>query len=254
VALVRRPTPVLIRSRHASSSSKGGGGKGGKGKAGKARQHKSATRYATSKAKGDALELRVVAILKRLGHGNVRRSVFMNDRYGNRSEIDVVYGRWPFGPRYVECKHYSLGNTVPLSDIAKFKEVLSLLGIPARRGLFVTTSTYVPRALTTGIRTIDGTQLKAWERRSYAVMWWRRFRNAALLGMLGGAHYLLLVGDIGVIDAGISWYASSVDAALTQASGIANGQGQRLLSSVGDAARAVADAARWYADLFRAVR
>lgn len=33
------------------------------------------------------------------------------------------------------------------------------------RGLFITTSTFAPRCSTIGIRTVDGTQLIAWERR-----------------------------------------------------------------------------------------
>jgi hypothetical protein len=55
---------------------------------------------------------------------------------------------------------------VPLSDVAKFKEVLRLNNIPIERGLFVTTSTFTPRATTIGIRTMDGKQLEAWERRA----------------------------------------------------------------------------------------
>jgi hypothetical protein len=126
--------------------------------------------YATTKDQGDALERRVVRLLKLAGHANVRRSVFLKDAHGNRSEIDIVYGRlWP---RYVECKNYRSGP-VPLEDVAKFKSVLELNGISARRGLLVTTSTLVPRAKTIGIATVDGVQLRAWERRA-AVAWLSR--------------------------------------------------------------------------------
>jgi hypothetical protein len=48
--------------------------------------------------------------------------------------------------RYVECKAYHEGHQVPLSDVAKFKEVLKLNGISPRNGIFITTSDYVPRA------------------------------------------------------------------------------------------------------------
>lgn len=118
----------------------------------------------TSKQKGDALEMQVERILRREGHWRVRRNIELRDSHGNRSQIDVMYGL--LRRRYVECKNYASDNKVPLDDVAKFKEVLRLNGISPSRGLFVTTSSFTPRALTTGIRTIDGDQLKAWERSS----------------------------------------------------------------------------------------
>lgn len=117
----------------------------------------------TSKQKGNSLEDRVARLLADAGHGNIRRNVLVKDSNGNKSEIDITYGR--FIIRYVECKAYSESNTVPLDDVAKFKSVLQLLGVSPRRGLFVTTSTYTPRATTIGIRTIDGEGLQRWERR-----------------------------------------------------------------------------------------
>jgi hypothetical protein len=118
----------------------------------------------TSKAVGTALELRVARALARGGY-SVERNVILKDRFGNRSEIDVVY-RGPLWLRtYVECKAYhGSGSSVGLEEVAKFKEVLSLNGISVSRGLFITTSTFVPRAKTTGVRTLDGEALAAWER------------------------------------------------------------------------------------------
>jgi len=78
--------------------------------------------------------------------------------YGCCTEIDVVTG-WVF-KTYVECKKYD-SKSVPLEDVAKFKEVLRMNGISSRRGLFVTNSKYSPRATEVGIRTIDGMQLDA---------------------------------------------------------------------------------------------
>lgn len=117
----------------------------------------------TSKSKGDALELRIARLLKKEGRWRVRHNVVLKDANRNRSQIDVVYGLIPPLRTYVECKAYSAENKVPLEDVAKFKEVLRLNGISEARGLFVTTSDYTPRALTTGVRTVDGKQLKEWE-------------------------------------------------------------------------------------------
>jgi Restriction endonuclease len=119
----------------------------------------------TTKSKGDALELRVANLLKKEGRWRVKHNVTLKDANGNRSQIDVVYGLLPPLRTYVECKAYSAENKVPLEDVAKFKEVLALNGISPARGLFITTSDYTPRALTTGIKTLDGKQLKEWERR-----------------------------------------------------------------------------------------
>lgn len=95
-----------------------------------------------------------------MGKWNVKRSVRIRDGFGNMSEIDITYGvlrRYlPICPaithvdlacsRYIECKAYNSEHLVPLSDVAKFKEVLQLNGISPRKGLFITTSDYVPRA------------------------------------------------------------------------------------------------------------
>jgi hypothetical protein len=55
----------------------------------------------------------------------------------------------------------------------QFQMVLALNGIPCQKGLFITTSSFTPRCLTIGVRTIDGKQLLALERRAVQV---RRFR------------------------------------------------------------------------------
>lgn len=54
-----------------------------------------------NKAKGDALEERVVRLFKRLGKWNVKRSVFLFDASGNKSEIDVRYDQWFTGMRWL---------------------------------------------------------------------------------------------------------------------------------------------------------
>lgn len=131
---------------------------------------------ATSKERGDALESRVARILEREGRWRVRTNVRAKDRHGNVSEFDVVAGF--LRPLYVECKNYS--RPVPLSDVAKFKEVLQLNRIPLGRGLFVTTATYTPRCAHVGLRLLDGAALDAWERRA----WWSMARRRCSVGMV----------------------------------------------------------------------
>jgi hypothetical protein len=135
-----------------------------------------------TKQKGDRLEKRVVNLYKKLGKWNVKHDVTLVDKFGNRSQIDVVYGL--FFKKYIECKNYS--GSVPLEMVAKFKEVLTLNGIPLRRGIFITTSTYTPRATTIGIRTIDGTQLRHLER---GALWINISRKLFWLGALGFVGY-----------------------------------------------------------------
>jgi len=100
--------------------------------------------------------------------------------YGCCTEIDVVTG-WVF-KTYVECKKYD-SKSVPLEDVAKFKEVLRMNGISSRRGLFVTNSKYSPRATEVGIRTIDGMQLDALRSRYLGkrTVWGRRLVGGSAL-------------------------------------------------------------------------
>lgn len=117
-------------------------------------------------AVGRGLEERIARALERVPlHRPVLRNVVLRDAHGNRSEIDVAYGP-AWRRRFVECKAYhGSGASVGLEEVAKFKAVLALNGISARRGLFITTSTFSPRAGTIGVRTLDGAGLVAWERR-----------------------------------------------------------------------------------------
>ena len=113
-------------------------------------------RKPTPQKLGKALEDRVAAILIKEGTWGVKKNVLIKDRNGNRSEIDVQYGYGPF-KRYIECKAYHLsGKPVPLSDVAKFKEVLTQNKISHRKGMLVTTSIFSPRCQHTGIRLVDG--------------------------------------------------------------------------------------------------
>jgi singapore isolate B (sub-type 7) whole genome shotgun sequence assembly, scaffold_1 len=112
---------------------------------------------------GKELENRVARMLKKRGHICIKQNQRVKDRNGNWSEFDIVYG-WPV-KHYVECKNYS--QPVKLEMVAKFKEVLRLHRIPKSRGLFVTTSTYTPRATTIGINCIDGAGLERLERTAF---------------------------------------------------------------------------------------
>jgi hypothetical protein len=74
--------------------------------------------------------------------------------------------------------------------VAKFKEVLNLNRISIRRGIFITTSTFVPRALTIGIKTIDGSQLRRLERIASVVRVVRFFFYGSTVGVaLAAAMY-----------------------------------------------------------------
>lgn len=127
----------------------------------------------SSKSLGDALELRVARIAQLLGHSNIRRNVILIDSNGNKSEADVVFGR--FFPTYVECKNYAIsGNSVGLEEVAKWRMVLELNKIPLSRGLFVTTSKFSPRARTIGVKCYDSDQLNQWERYAQRVFYVRR--------------------------------------------------------------------------------
>jgi len=124
----------------------------------------------------------VVRALKGGGKGPVSRNVMLVDSYGNRSEIDVMYGPW-WNRTYIECKAYhGSGNSVGLEEVAKFKEVLSLNGVPPSRGLFITTSSYVPRARTTGVKTLDGKEFVVWER---SLLRWGALRRFVAMLVLG---------------------------------------------------------------------
>ncbi|EGC30287.1 hypothetical protein DICPUDRAFT_83762 [Dictyostelium purpureum] len=116
-----------------------------------------------NKLKGMRFEERVERMLNKRLCFNVKKNVILKDGHGNISEIDLMYGI--FFKTYVECKCYD-STPVPLKDVAKFKEVLALNNISSRRGLFITNNTYVPRAVTIGIKTIDGDQLKKMEKRA----------------------------------------------------------------------------------------
>lgn len=131
--------------------------------------------------RGLALEQRVVRLFQRRGAFNVRRSVRVRDKFGNMSEIDVIAGIGPF-KTYIECKNYS-NSRVPLEDVAKFAAVLALNNIPQSRGLFITTSTYVPRARTIGVRTVDGDELIELERNASRVAMMRYLAYAAMLAV-----------------------------------------------------------------------
>ncbi|KYQ89206.1 putative transmembrane protein [Tieghemostelium lacteum] len=123
-------------------------------------------RASRSQKAGKELENLVENMFKKRLMLNVKTNVRLKDKNGDYSEIDVVYGL--FLKTYVECKNYS-NQPVPLKDVAKFKEVLILNGIHPHRGLFITTSDYVPRARKIGVKTIDGKQLKTMQRLSLPI-------------------------------------------------------------------------------------
>lgn len=84
---------------------------------------------ASPQLRGQLLENRVYNLLKKAGKRNIRKNVLVRDSNGNLSEIDIMFGY--LFPQYVECKAYE--SSVGLEQVAKFKEVLNLLGIPLRR-------------------------------------------------------------------------------------------------------------------------
>ena len=128
-------------------------------------------------------------ILVAEGRINVRTNVMLRDRNGNLSEVDVACGfssppwSWvvPTRTMYIECKEYAASNPVSLDAVAKFKEVLILNNIPAHRGLVVTTSRFSPRATTIGVPTMNGEQLKVWEKAALASKSRRKGAAACIL-------------------------------------------------------------------------
>ena len=92
-----------------------------------------------------------------------------------------MYGR--FFKTYVECKSYSK-RSVPLSDVAKFKEVLKQNNISPSQGLFIANGSYVPRAYSVGIRLVDAKELLKWERRAkWNYYFWRPVRISIGIGV-----------------------------------------------------------------------
>jgi len=111
------------------------------------------------------------------------RTIIPLNHYGNnaRQNLAVTYGR--FFKTYVECKSYT-NRSVPLSDVAKFKEVLVQNNISPSAGLFVSNGPYVPRAYQVGIRLVDGKELQQWERRArWNYFFWRPVRICVGLGV-----------------------------------------------------------------------
>ena len=164
--------------------------------------------------KGEALEARVALALTRLGYRNVETNVHFVDDEGHRSEVDVC-ARSPWSPPawllprswvwphvIVECKNHA--KSIPLEDVAKFREVARLLrfdnasrGIVQRmlwaeRPLFVANGAYTPRARgVPGIRTLDRSELQAWERKAIATQRWRVGRRLVVLPLLAAGALVL---------------------------------------------------------------
>lgn len=111
--------------------------------------------------KGIKFEKKICKLFERLGKKNIKHNVQLRDKFGNLSQIDVVYGY--FFKTYIECKFYHQDHAVPFEDVAKFKQVLILNNINPSRGIFITTSYFTPRCSTIGIKTIDGEELKKLE-------------------------------------------------------------------------------------------
>ena len=169
------------------------------------------------KAKGDALERRVAAALRRQGYRNVEVGVHFVDADGRRSEVDVcarspwsppswaLPKRWVWPHLIVECKNHS--KPIPLEDVAKFREIARILrlggeGRPrgafqhalwGQRPLFVANGAYTPRARSVpGIRTLDRAELLAWEKSARSSRRWRWTRRAVLISVFGAAGAVAL--------------------------------------------------------------
>lgn len=164
----------------------------------------------TTKAKGDALELRLARLLARSGAWRVRRNVILRDAHGHISEIDVAAGL--FFVRYYECKNYAPGHPVGLEDVAKFKAVLELNGIPASRGTVVTSGRFSPRCATIGVPCVDGDALRAWERRAARTRLLRWTVAAGLAAAIVGAAVLEFAAPLAA-----ALHGSALDDALARA-------------------------------------
>lgn len=116
--------------------------------------------------KGIKFEKKLSKLFQDLGKNNVKHNITLKDKHGNISQIDLVYGI--FFKNYIECKFYHKDHSVPLEDVAKFKQVLILNNINPSKGIFITTSYFTPRCTTIGIKTIDGVELKRME--NYAII------------------------------------------------------------------------------------
>lgn len=99
-----------------------------------------------------------------LGLPLLRGLVGLRDASGTCSRA----GEGRMGGVWVECKAYAEGRSVPLEDVAKFREVLRQHGKPPGAGVFVTTARYTPRAAAVGVPLVDGAQLRQWERAAKA--------------------------------------------------------------------------------------
>jgi len=154
-------------------------------------------------ARGKQLEQRVARILTAEGRGKVTTNVILRDNFGNRSEIDVVCGR--IFKTYIECKNYSR-RTIPLEDVAKFKSVLELNGIPMSRGMLVSTGEFTPRSRTIGIRCVNGKELDKWEARAMQTACKRRLRLLAFFGAGGvfmGVHQAPFFVEVFGLEGGV---------------------------------------------------
>lgn len=120
----------------------------------RSRRYQTPEASAEAVAAGHAFEHRVANYFRSIGKWNVKVSVIHVDKFGCKSEIDVQYGY--IFKKYIECKCYAPGHTVPFEDVSKFKQVLELNGISPQKGLFITTSTYSPRCRHIGIECWDG--------------------------------------------------------------------------------------------------
>jgi hypothetical protein len=163
---------------------------------------------------GKSLEEKVSSLLRKEGFRSVELNNRIKDEHGNWSEIDVIgknrsfkkrwlsvspHLRWGQDVVYVECKQYNQDMRVSLGDVAKFKEVLTLNKLNIQDGLFVTTTTYVPRASNIGIKTVDRNQLQRWIRYNEPMPKWME-QSFSLSITAGIASYLLfslfLLGDV----------------------------------------------------------
>ena len=76
---------------------------------------------------------------------------------------------------------------------------MELNSIPISRGLFITTSTFVPRATTIGIRTVDGEELSRMEKRALFVRFKKMISFSSLLFLSASfllAHFVLEIDSI----------------------------------------------------------
>lgn len=129
----------------------------------------------TTKEKGYTLERKVARALANNGEKRIKTNISMYDKEGDRSEIDVVYGR--LFKTYIECKNYD--GQIPLKEVSKFAEVLRQNKIPLKKGILISQhNKYSPRCKKVGVNIYT---IKEFEKRLRNSKWAKRIIYASII-------------------------------------------------------------------------